>query len=516
MTVTTDTNRITYAGDGSATAFPVPFAFFAADELEVIERDIASGFETLKTLTTDYTVAGGGGTVGTVTANAAPSAAVSWTIVRSTRLTQEIDYADNDAFPAETHESGLDRATMIAQDAFADVGRSLKFPKTDAAGLLKDLPSSVERAGKFAAFDSSGSVIATAGPKGDSAVPVSTFMETVFDDTDAATARATLGAQRELLDTLTADGDVLMRDAGAVARLAKGTDGDLLTLSAGLPAWTASPALAGSLAFSAGALTIAAGATTPTRSYHTIDTEGGAATDDLDTIATGSVQDGAILILRAVNAARTVVVRHGVGNVLLADANDLQLDDADMSVTLQRRGANWHEIGRSAPSPWVKIAEGSVTAAASLDITFAPANWRELRFVLTDFSPAAAANLLIRTSTDGGTTYDAGASSYVWNSMRVSHTGAVTGAGSATATSIQTFVSQGTGAVSTGLDVTLEAPSTVSPRGLRFFGHYTAALHEAITGSGYRNGSIDVDGLRFLYSTGNIASGKYKILGLRE
>jgi hypothetical protein len=77
MTINTTTNRVSYDGDGSTVEFTVPFAFFGADELEVVERVILTGAETTKTLTTDYTVADGGGTTGMVTAVAPPPSTVS-------------------------------------------------------------------------------------------------------------------------------------------------------------------------------------------------------------------------------------------------------------------------------------------------------------------------------------------------------------------------------------------------------------------------------------------------------
>ena len=63
-------------------------------------------------------------------------------------------------------------------------------------------------------------------------------------------------------------------------------------------------------------LTIAAGVVTIVSTYSTfydIDTQSDDATDDLDTINGG--EDGEIIIIRAEDAARTVVVKHDADNI---------------------------------------------------------------------------------------------------------------------------------------------------------------------------------------------------------
>ena len=136
MTISTTATKVSYTGDAVTVAFPVPFTFFAAAELEVIERTIATGAETVKTLTTHYTVAGGDGASGTVTAVAAPPATVEWHIRRKTARTQLVDYTPNDPFPAETHERALDRVTALAQEIEEVVGRGLALSPTSAAGAI--------------------------------------------------------------------------------------------------------------------------------------------------------------------------------------------------------------------------------------------------------------------------------------------------------------------------------------------------------------------------------------------
>lgn len=163
MTVSSTTTRIAYTGNGATTAFPVPFVFFGEDEVEVIERTIATGSETTKTLTTHYSVSGGNGSTGTVTAVSAPASTVEWHIRRRTARTQLVDYTPNDPFPSETHERALDRLTAIGQEIGETAERALVVPVTDPTDVTLQLPNSIDRASKFLAFNSDGSPTAVAG-----------------------------------------------------------------------------------------------------------------------------------------------------------------------------------------------------------------------------------------------------------------------------------------------------------------------------------------------------------------
>jgi hypothetical protein len=92
--------------------------------------------------------------------------------------------------------------------------------------------------------------------------------------------------------------------------------------------------------------TISGGAITYTGAYMVIDTEGGAATDDLDTINGGSVGD--ILFLRETNNARTVTIKHGVGNIAFhPGGKDVVLFDTQDYIVLQYDGAAWVQFSRS-------------------------------------------------------------------------------------------------------------------------------------------------------------------------
>ncbi len=93
------------------------------------------------------------------------------------------------------------------------------------------------------------------------------------------------------------------------------------------------------------ALTISSGEITANKSFHQIDTEGNAPTDDLDTINGGS--SGAILILKTRNNNRDVVVKHGVGNIRLDGSADFNMDRNRNMLTLIRSGAIWIETSRA-------------------------------------------------------------------------------------------------------------------------------------------------------------------------
>lgn len=76
-----------------------------------------------------------------------------------------------------------------------------------------------------------------------------------------------------------------------------------------------------------------------------VDTEGSAATDDLDTITTYG-QVGQIIYVQTVNDARDVVVKHNTGNILLTGAADVTLPNRRSYIVLTYNvySAKWIEL----------------------------------------------------------------------------------------------------------------------------------------------------------------------------
>lgn len=92
-------------------------------------------------------------------------------------------------------------------------------------------------------------------------------------------------------------------------------------------------------------VTIASGVITPRSGFVQVDTEGAAASDNLDTITATDLEDGAVITLTAASSTRTVVCKDGTGNMRLA--GDFSLTHADDTITLIYNGVNWLELSRS-------------------------------------------------------------------------------------------------------------------------------------------------------------------------
>jgi hypothetical protein len=163
MTVSSTTVKNSYSGDGSNDTFVYGFKIFASSDLQVIIRS-ATGTETTKTLTTDYTVTGVGTASGgnvVFEAAAIPTATETVVLIRNVPQTQAIDYIANDPFPAETHEEGLDRATMTIQQMQEEINRSIKLSKTNTMTSTEFTVAAADRANKILAFDSTGEISVT-------------------------------------------------------------------------------------------------------------------------------------------------------------------------------------------------------------------------------------------------------------------------------------------------------------------------------------------------------------------
>jgi hypothetical protein len=157
MTVSSTTTKNSYSGNGSTTVFAYTFKIFDEDDVAVVLRNNTTGAESTQTITTHYTVSGVGNTGGgNITFVTAPTSSQTVVLLRTTPLTQLTDYTPNDPFPAETHETALDKLTHITQELSEEVGRSLKLSQTNEIATAEFTTGAADRANKILGFDTNG------------------------------------------------------------------------------------------------------------------------------------------------------------------------------------------------------------------------------------------------------------------------------------------------------------------------------------------------------------------------
>ena len=204
MTVSSSTNRVTYAGNGSTTVFPYTYKIFDQDDLTVILR-AANGTETVQTITSQYTVSGvGNAGGGNVTMLTAPASGTTLVILREQDLVQELDIVPNDPFPADSLEGALDKLTFMVQQHEETLGRSLKVSRTTTITSPEFTEDPATRANKFLSFDASGDLFVA--DTTDGGVAVSTYMETFLQSSDSPTAFTYLGVTSSAAELNTLDG----------------------------------------------------------------------------------------------------------------------------------------------------------------------------------------------------------------------------------------------------------------------------------------------------------------------
>lgn len=167
MTVSSEVNSVSYAGNGTTTVFAIPYYFLENSHIRAIRRSSA-GAETVLVINVDYTLTGAGVQAGgTLTATVAPATGTTLVITRSVPATQETDYPANDPFPSSSHERALDKLTMIAQQNVSGLKSAIRVPDTDPEPAR--LPTASNRASQLMGFDVSGNPIAVVPTSGSAA-----------------------------------------------------------------------------------------------------------------------------------------------------------------------------------------------------------------------------------------------------------------------------------------------------------------------------------------------------------
>lgn len=231
MTISSTTRKAgPFTGNGVAVAFPFAYKVFAASEVLVVQAVTATGMETIKVLTTDYTVAlnadQDASPGGTVTMLIAPPAGTTLTLASQVSNLQPTNLTNAGGFYPSVINSALDRCVIQIQQLAEKLGRTLSISISSSSS--GQLPAPVA----LALLGWNSTATAVQNFAGTASTLVSTFMATVVAAVDGATARASLGS--------TAVGDALFTSANAAT--ARGVLGAQTQAATAFPTTGVAPA----------------------------------------------------------------------------------------------------------------------------------------------------------------------------------------------------------------------------------------------------------------------------------
>lgn len=126
MTVSDRPSAWAYTGDGTTDTFAYENLVLADGEVQVYLDGVLTP--------SGYTVTGVGNSAGgSVVFATAPAAGVDVVVRTNVRPTQPTDYVDGDDFPAEAHETGMDRLARVVQQGLDALTRAPRLKLGDAA-----------------------------------------------------------------------------------------------------------------------------------------------------------------------------------------------------------------------------------------------------------------------------------------------------------------------------------------------------------------------------------------------
>lgn len=155
MTVSTTLTEIVYVTDGTSKVFNYPYRVITANDVAVeIDNGIIGIGYTRQLIANGYSGI-------KFTFSTAPTGGSVLRLRLAIDPTQLTDYVENDPFPAEVQETGLDKLTLLVQqtagDAAFGLSSAIRVPIAEAP--IQTLPTAGVRAGKIVTFDPAGEPI---------------------------------------------------------------------------------------------------------------------------------------------------------------------------------------------------------------------------------------------------------------------------------------------------------------------------------------------------------------------
>jgi len=154
MTISAQYSPDTYSGDGATTVFAVTFAFLSVStNVKVSLKVTSTGVVTLQATPSQYTISGSN-----VTMVTAPATGEELILELDPDYTQDSDYVNNSALPAETLETDFDERTLEGQINRDLIDRCIKFDSAvDISSFTVSL--SATTASRFVGINAAGTSV---------------------------------------------------------------------------------------------------------------------------------------------------------------------------------------------------------------------------------------------------------------------------------------------------------------------------------------------------------------------
>jgi hypothetical protein len=204
------------------------------------------------------------------------------------------------------------------------------------------------------------------------------------------------------------------------------------------------------------------------------------------------------------------------GDILFRGASGWERLGAGTAGQFLRTGGAGQNVAWGTPGLTL-LDSGTLSTVAALDIVLTTYSaFRGFRLKATNFVPATDnVGLRMRFSSNGGSTFDDGASDYMYTNDRT-RVAAATPDGSSGASNLAMIGGVGSGAaegVCADIEIYDPFATTKTKASWHAIAYDEGDAARMSVGGGFRNASQDTDAIRVVFETGSIASGKWALYG---
>lgn len=469
MTLSTTNNTASYTGNAVTTAFSFPYLFYANSDLVVKLNGVT------KTINTDYTVTGAENpSGGTVTFLSPPSSGASVVIQRIVPYKQDTDFENFDGNPADVTEKQFDLLVMQTQ----------QLAEQTARAILAPIGTSLTTNTISGTINSTTQVltITTSGPSVSSIADLSTSLDTILtslstNDFLQYNGSAWVNRAEPLIQNMQASGS-----AGIVLQNSGGT-----TVATFGPANTTNITFAGTVNNTGH---IAISGTSSSAAYVTLaeDTDNG--TNTIQIIAPAAI---------TANRVQTLPDKDGT----FAMVSDIPVGG----------------------SGWVPLSTQTISSAVTgVDITSGiTSTYKAYKIVGSGIKLSANAQVYLRTSSDGGATFDSGGSDYTYAFYGRTQSTTTSGGNAGTSTIEMTSSNNVGNDVGEGLnfEIIMYCPANSTDSIDKMFDISTTYINDSDLlvkehMGARRQTTSAINGVRIYASSGNLTAGSITISGLKD